>query len=238
MRATSTAHVLAIGVRAGDVEQTCGGTLLAMAERGYRTAIVDLAGEEDGSRSGSGPPTREAREAARILGTVGRRSAGLPSDRLENTPETREQVAAVIRDLRPSVVVLPYWEAHDPVHSRCSRIGYEACFVAGHPATGSAGQPHRPTKILFSTQYADVRPSFVVDVSRHFERRLQALLTCRPTLAGGPATRDRSGHAPADPMRMAARHYGAMIGAEYGEPFALRGTMAVDDIVRLRVRSL
>jgi len=38
-------------------------------------------------------------------------------------------------------------------------------------------EPHRPAKILYSSLYADVKPSFIVDISAQFERRMTALLS-------------------------------------------------------------
>ena len=233
-------HVLAIAAHPDDVEQTCGGTLLKMAERGYRTAILDLTAGEMGTRGTPQGRLEEATEAARVLRVAARRNAGLPDSRLENDFASRLRVASEIRALRPRVVILPYWEARHPDHSRCSRIGYEACFLAGLRKLELEGEPHRPVKILYSSIYADVRPSFVVDISSQFERRLQALLCYRSQyadqdLAAGlfPSEADV-----AERIRSAARTYGALIDVEYGEPFVVKETLQVEDVVRLGVRSI
>ena len=42
--------VLAIAAHPDDVEQTCGGTLLRMAEMGYRTGVLDLTAGDMGTR--------------------------------------------------------------------------------------------------------------------------------------------------------------------------------------------
>src|SRR5579863_5017564 len=106
-----TADILAIAAHRDDVEQTCGGTLLKMAERGYRTAILDLTQGEMGTRGTVEDRAREAEEAARIL-KVGRRQAlFIPDGRVENTHDNRVMVASVIRQLRPRVLILPYWQA-------------------------------------------------------------------------------------------------------------------------------
>ena len=47
---SAAADVLAIAAHRDDVEQTCGGTLLRMASRGLRTAILDLTQGEAGTR--------------------------------------------------------------------------------------------------------------------------------------------------------------------------------------------
>ncbi len=233
-------HILAIAAHPDSVEQTCGGTLLKMAERGYRTAILDLTAGEMGSRDTSAARLSEAKAAARTLRLSDRVNCGLPDSQLENDFDTRRRVAESIRSLRPSVVILPYWEARHPDHSRCSRIGYEACFLAGLRKLDAEGEPHRPSKILYSSVYAAVRPSFVVDISQQFERRLEALLCYRTQyadqeLAAGlfPTEQGLAGR-----IRAVARHYGSLIDAEYGEPFVTKEALLVDDVVRMGVRSL
>lgn len=233
-------HVVAIAAHPDDVEQTCGGTLLKMAERGYRTAILDLTAGEMGSRGTPKGRLAEAAEAARILHVGARRNAGLADSRLENNFESRLRVASEIRILRPRVVILPYWEARHPDHARCSRIGYEACFLAGLRKLDLESEPHRPLKILYSSVYADVRPSFVVDISSQFERRLQSLLCYRSQYADRKLA---SGLFPSEAevserIRSVARTYGALIDVEYGEPFVVKETLHVEDIVQLGVRSI
>ncbi len=123
--------ILAIAAHRDDVEQTCGGTLLKMAQRGHRTGILDLTAGEMGTRGTAEDREREAAEAARILQIAWRDNLHLPDARLENTLANRLQVARVIREQRPRVVILPYWKGRHPDHYTCSRLGYEACFLAG-----------------------------------------------------------------------------------------------------------
>ena len=89
-----------------------------------------------------------------------------PDARLENTVSVRMTLAAEIRNLRPRVVILPYWDARHPDHYRAAEIGFEACFLAGLKKLDEETAPHRPHKILYSSLYANVTPSFVVDITR------------------------------------------------------------------------
>src|SRR5512140_2632855 len=123
--------ILAIAAHRDDVEQTCGGTLLKAAQRGQRTAILDLTRGEMGTRGTAEERAREAADAARILGVSWRGALDIPDTRVENTHENRLKIARVIRMLRPQVVILPYWEARHPDHANASPLGYEACFLAG-----------------------------------------------------------------------------------------------------------
>src|SRR3954453_3190496 len=97
--------ILAIAAHRDDVEQTCGGTLLKGAERGQKTAILDLTRGEMGSRGTADDRAREAAEAAKILRVAWRGALDIPDTRVENLYENRVKVARVIRMLRPKVVI-------------------------------------------------------------------------------------------------------------------------------------
>src|SRR6202051_2490953 len=130
MSATSL-EILAIAAHRDDVEQTSGGTLLKMAQRGQRTGILDLTQGEMGTRGSAEDRAREAADAAKILGAGWRRALDIPDGRVENTWENRLKVASVMRETRPRVVILPYWKGRHPDHYTTSVLGYEACFLAG-----------------------------------------------------------------------------------------------------------
>jgi bacillithiol biosynthesis deacetylase BshB1 len=227
--------LLAIAAHPDDVEQTCGGTLIRMAERGYRTAVVDLTAGEMGTRGTPGQRLEEAAAAGRQMLLAERHNLHLPDARLENTLQARLALAAKIRELRPRVVILPYGRARHPDHYRASEIGFEGCFLAGLKKLDIEGRPHRPAKVLYSSIYADVRPTFVVDISAQFERRLRALLCYRSQYE----SRAEGAHlfpeqeAVAERIRAAARQYGMLIHARYGEPFVVREMMRVDDVMKM-----
>src|SRR5437868_15459265 len=117
---SSALDILAIAAHRDDVEQTCGGTLLKMAERGHRSGILDLTRGEMGTRGSAEDRAREAAEAAKILGVSWRGALDIPDTRVENTYENRLKIARVVRMLRPRVVILPYWEARHPDHAKAS----------------------------------------------------------------------------------------------------------------------
>jgi len=226
-----TVDALAIAAHRDDVEQTCGGTLLKLAEAGRHTAILDLTAGEMGTRGTPEQRAVEATEAARILQVGWRETLGLPDARVENSLDNRVKVAAVIRQLRPALVLLPYWEGRHPDHYTAAKLGYEACFLAGLRKLDTPGEPHRPKKIIYSTLYADVRPSFVVDISAQFERRLQALLAYHSQYDDQPEGGNLfpSQQQVRERVEAMARFYGMMVGARYGEPFLLKEVALVDD---------
>ena len=232
--------VLAIAAHRDDVEQTCGGTLLVQQALGFSTAILDLTQGESGTRGSAGERAAEAADAARILKVTHREALDLPDGTLVNSIENRLKVAAVIRRMRPRVVILPYWQGRHPDHYTSATLGYEACFAAGLRKLDLPGEPHRPYKILYASLYADVRPTFVVDITPHMETRLASLLAYRSQYGDQPAGGGL--FVPEADIRertfASARHYGLLAGVRYAEPFVQKEVALVSDLMHLPVASI
>lgn len=234
--------LLAIAAHPDDVELTCGGTVLKMAQRGYKVGILDLTKGEMGTRGTAEIRLREAAAAARLLGVRYRANLGLPDAHLELNDESKLAVARKIRELRPHAVILPYWEGRHPDHYNASKIAYEGCFWAGLKRLRLEGEPFRPFKVMYSTVYCDVRPTFVVDISAQFERRRRAIL-CYASQFKPPKSEKRSKvYLPLDKLEdetnLIARYYGRMVGVRYAEPFLVKEVLQVDDVVKFSVRSI
>lgn len=248
--------ILAIAAHRDDVEQTCGGTLLKAAQLGQRTGILDLTQGEMGTRGTSDDRAREADAAARILSVTWRRALDIPDGRVENTWENRLKVAAVIRETRPRVVILPYWKGRHPDHYTASVLGYESCFLAGLAKLGTGGEesgrtgsrqpeglalpPHRPFKIVYATLYYDIRPTFVVDITDQFEGKFASILAYTSQFSDQEAGKDLFPardeiRARVDSM---ARFYGMLGGVTYGEPFLQKEVGLVEDLLAIPVKSI
>ena len=232
--------VLAIAAHPDDIEQTCGGTLIRMADQGYRTGALDLTAGDMGTRGTPESRVEESEAAGREMGLAWRGNLHFPDARLENTISVRMTLAVKIRELKPRVVILPYWQARHPDHYHAAEIGYEACFLAGLKKLDEYSEPHRPQKILYASLYADVKPSFIVDISAQFERRMEALL-CYRSQYGEQA--EGAGLFPTEAeirerLGAVARFYGQQIGVRYGEPFVVKEAIRIDDVVAMPVRSI
>ena len=232
--------VLAIAAHPDDIEQTCGGTLLRMASMGYRCGALDLTAGDMGTRGTPEVRIEESRVAGERMQLAWRGNMYWPDARLENTVTARMSLALEIRNLRPAVVILPYWEGRHPDHYKASEIGYEACFLAGLKKLDEESEPHRPRKILYSSLYANVTPSFVVDISGQFERRMSALFAYASQYGEAAEGSDLFPKQTEIRERLGsiARFYGNLIGSQYGEPFIVKEVMRVDDIMSLGPRSL
>lgn len=238
--ATPALDILALAAHRDDVEQTCGGTLLKMAHRGYRTGILDLTQGEMGTRGTAEDRAREADEAARLLQVSWRRALDIPDGRVENTWDNRLKVARVLREVRPRVLILPYWKGRHPDHYTASILGYEACFLAGLAKLDLGAAPHRPFKIIYATLYYDIRPTFIVDISEEFEARFQSLMAYKSQYqdqAAGSELFPAQAEIRARVEAM-ARHYGMLAGVAYGEPFLQKEVGLVEDVMQIPVASI
>ena len=237
-----TLDLLAIAPHPDDVELTCGGTLLKMADAGYRTGILDLTQGETGTRGSPEIRAREAARAAKILRVQTRRNAGLPDAQLRVCDEYKAIIAEIVRELQPRTVILPYWEGRHPDHYTAAKLGYEACFLAGLKNYHVAGEAFRPFKLLYAAAYATVTPTFAVDITKQYERRRQAILAYLSQFNPSKRGARTKVFLPLDEleerMNFIARNYGRMIGVRYAEGFVVKEVLQVEDVVKMPVRSI
>jgi N-acetylglucosamine malate deacetylase 1 len=233
--------VLSIAAHRDDTELTCGGTVIKMVQAGYRAGVLDLSAGESGTRGNAVLREREAKKAAAIMGLVHRENLYLPDAGIEHRREYTLKIAQKIRELRPRTVILPYWEGRHPDHYTTGRIGYEACFFAGLAKLPLEGAAFRPHKIIYSSLYVPaLRPTFVVDITAQFEKKLKAILAYSSQFS---PRQDMQNLFPAradlrERVASLSRHFGLMIGVRYGEPYVTREVAQVDDVVKMPVRSI
>jgi bacillithiol biosynthesis deacetylase BshB1 len=234
--------LLAIFAHRDDAELNCGGTLAKTARLGKTVGILDLTQGEMGTRGSAELRAREAEAASKALGVSVRENLGLPDAGIVNTPATREQLARVIRRLRPRVVICPALEGRHPDHRIAAELVRDACFVSGLAKIAPDLPKHRPVKILHCLTYRQdfIRPTFVVDISRDFEAKLAAIRCYGSQFEG--ATQAGEVYPTGEPLEDVIGHhsayYGALIRAAHGEPYFTTEMMAVDDVTTLEVSTL
>lgn len=216
--------VLAVSPHPDDAELGCAGSLILAVGRGMRVAIADLSEGEMSSRGSPGLRAAEKTRAAERLGLCARYSVGLPDGRIGADPQHRLPLIELIRRTRPRLVLAPYKEDRHPDHVAASRLVVDACFWAGVSKIG-AGQPHRPERVYQYMIHQPFSPSFVLDISSVWDRKLAVISEYRsqffdperqaPTAISGAAFLR---HVEASSVVL-----GAMIGARHGEAFHLPG---------------
>ena len=258
VEAASADHwdVLGIGAHPDDVELGCGGTLALLAAAGRRVGIVHLTRGERGTRGSVAERFREAGRAARALGAVGVEFLDCGDGALRTGEPEEDALIEVLRRRRPEIVFAPAAPDRHPDHTRGAALVEAACFyaglgrrVVGAGATALSAPPHRPAAVFSYMQHDHFTPAFIVDVTSRWPAKMRALAAYQSqlhvSLQSGPARRLRgepmtkvSSREFAAAIEGRARHYGLLIGVEFGEAFAARGPLAVADPWLLRPAGL
>lgn len=235
----TTVDILAIAAHRDDVELSCAGALIKAKSSGRTTAVIDLTAGELGTRGSADTRAAEAAHAAEIMGLSARENLGLPDAGIVNTPETRALLAVAIRRFKPAVVIAPALGGRHPDHHVSAQLIRDACFVAGLAKVEPGTPAYRPRKVIHAVTHREdfAKPTFVVDISDEFERKLDAI-KCYGSQFDG-VTQAGEVYPNGDPLyevvRHHAAHYGTMIRCRYGEAFFTMETMRVDDIAALEV---
>jgi len=231
--------ILAIAAHRDDVELTCGGTLIKAAALGRTTAVIDLTQGELGTRGSAQLRGEEAGKAAVVMGLTSRENLGLPDGGVVNTPETRAKLLVAIRRFAPAVVIAPSIRGKHPDHTVASQLIRDACFAAGLKKLEPQVPAHRPRKVIHCLAYREdnVKPTFVVDITDTFEKKLEAVKCYSSQFDEAIQAGEvfPNGEPLYEIIRHQAAHYGSLIRTRYGEPFYTTETMRVDDIAALEV---
>ncbi|HET6451114.1 MAG TPA: bacillithiol biosynthesis deacetylase BshB1 [Spirochaetia bacterium] len=239
MEAAAAVDILAFGAHPDDVELAASGTLIKAARAGARTGVISLTRGEMGTRGTPEARAAEFAAAAEVMGLCHHEMLSLPDGRLHDDEPSREAVIREIREHRPRIVLLPHWEDRHPDHPATSRIVESAAFLAGLAKRDTGQATHRPAALLFYMSTWEFEPSFVVDVSDVIEEKQRALDAYRTQVyqksAAGvssePPTFIASEHF-RELILSRMAHYGHLIGKKYGEPFMVRGTLEVTDLLQ------
>lgn len=175
MTQNSPVDVLVFGPHPDDIEIGLGGTVALHAAAGHRVGLCDLTA---GELSSNGTPAQrqvEAAEAAAVLGAAWRENLGWPDGAIAPTPAVIRSAVDLIRRTRPRTIVIPYWDDRHPDHVASSHVLRTAVFTSGLRRYESADEAWRPDWTCFYFINDAATPSFVVDVSAHYQRKRDAL---------------------------------------------------------------
>ncbi|MDH3254299.1 MAG: bacillithiol biosynthesis deacetylase BshB1 [Acidobacteriota bacterium] len=233
-----TLDVLAIGAHPDDVELGCGGTLALLAAAGKRTGILHLTRGEAGTRGTAEGRIEEARRAGAALGVETVDFLDCGDGALRIGPDEENALIEKLRLFRPELVFGPPASDRHPDHGRSHQLVEAACFYAGLARRG-AGNPHRPATVFHYMQHDPFEARFIVDVTAVWESKVEALAAYESQLHQGDGGRG-TGRPDEPPTKIAsreyraavegrARHFGVLIGVEFGEPFGSRLPVAVSD---------
>jgi bacillithiol biosynthesis deacetylase BshB1 len=167
--------LLVFGPHPDDLEIGLGGTIARHAAHGSTVGLCDLTAGEMGSNGNVAERLAEAEAARVILGAAWRENFRWPDRGIAKDPAHLEQAVAFIRRHRPKVVAVPYWSDRHPDHGAASQVLTEACFDAGLRRYPAEGEAWKPDWICYYFINETGIPSFVIDVSDYYDRKIAAL---------------------------------------------------------------
>lgn len=225
--------VLSMMAHPDDAEIMSGGTLIKLKDQGYTVGIVDFTRGESGSRGDVDTRAAEARCASGVIGADVRANLAFPDAGVENTVANRERVVRAIREYRPRLVITHDLNNRNPDHTNTGLLVREACFTAGLLKYDTGQPPYRPNKIIYTMEYFDFTPTFMIDISAQYERKMQAIACYHSqtdSSSGGPKTYISSNRFLRE-IDARMRYYGSRLHVDYAEPFRMDAEVEVDDLV-------
>jgi bacillithiol biosynthesis deacetylase BshB1 len=173
--------ILAIGVHPDDVELGCAGTLMSAIAEGKKVGIVDLTRGELGTRGTAETRKIEARNAANILGIEVRENLGMADGFFQNDEQHQRILIQAIRKYQPTIILANALEDRHPDHGRSSKMVSDAAFLSGlrkivTELDGVVQKEWRPTYVFHYIQDRFLQPSFVVDISKYMDKKIESVL--------------------------------------------------------------
>ncbi len=231
---------LAIAAHRDDIEITCGGTVIKLTDEGHKVGLLDLTQGEMGTKGTAEDREQEADNAAEIMKASWRGNLRLRDSDVEVNRKNKLLLASIIRQSKPQLVILPYWQQRHPDHLAAHLLGYDACYLAGLAKLDLEGEPFRPRKIVYSSSFRDARHSFFIDISGQFERKLESVRAYRSQFDGSPQSKEifKPGVDIFEYMTTTAKYYGQLVGVKYAEAFSIKENILVEDLLNMPVRSI
>ena len=230
--AYAPADLLAIAPHPDDVEIFCGGIIAKSVAQGHNVAILDLTRGELSSRGTPELRAVEAAQAADLLGAQ-RYNLGLPDGGIREGDAQTSALAAVLRQIRPKVVLAPWKQARHPDHSAASQLIDRAVFFARLARASIPGEPHHVGRVVYYLQRVVPRADFLVDVSDVWSLKRDAIAahgSQTAPKADGPRTLVGAPDA-LTAIEARDRYWGAQLGVTYAEAFCTAAAVPVDDLV-------
>ncbi len=233
--------ILAIGVHPDDVELGCSGTLMKQIDAGYKVGILDLTKGELGTRGTAKLRMKEVESSSKILGVKVRENLGFEDGFFVNDKAHQLELIKIIRKYQPAVVISNAKYDRHPDHGRSAQLTYDACFLSGlskieTKLKGEKQKAFRPKALYHYIQAIHAEPDFVVDITKYFDRKQQAILAFKSQFFNPNSTEDEtfiSSPEFLEFVKARAMHFGVPIGVKYAEAFTLNRIPGVEDLMKL-----
>lgn len=227
--------LLVCGPHPDDLEIGIGGTIAKHASLGHTVGLCDLTRGELGTNGTPEERVKEAEAAREVLGARWRQNLGLPDGDIGGDPSHLRAIVEVIRRAKPKTIAVPYRRDRHPDHEAASRLLTRAAFASGLARFAAEGRMWRADWLLYYFINDSTRPSFVVDVSAHYDVKRAALACHRSQFAspetGAVATRLNT---PRFQQLIESRdaQFGALVGVAFAEGVVVRELMMREHLLK------
>lgn len=228
-------YILAFGAHPDDVELGCGGTIAKLISEGKTCVIIDLTKGELGTRGTDETRKAEATQSAKILGVAARENLGMKDGFLVNSEEYQMQIVKMIRKYRPEIVLANAIDDRHPDHAKAAKLVSDACFLAGLRKVetndnGETQEVWRPKQIFHYIQWKDIKPEFLIDISEHLEKKLEACMAFKTQFYDPKSTEPETPITSKDfyeSLTYRAQDLGRLSGVTYAEGFTTEKLIAM-----------
>lgn len=232
--------VLAIGAHPDDVELGAGGTVSKLIASGKKVGILDLTLGELGSRGSASIRTKEAMQAALILGLSVREQLNLGDGFLDADQNKKLEIIRIIRKYQPDVILANALNDRHIDHGNGARLTVEAAFLSGLTKIKTKYddklQDHwRPRTILHYIQDYYMQPTLVVDIQDHYQKKMDSILAYSSQFYNPNSSEPSTPISSKDFMlfldaRM--REMGRCIGCTHGEGFISSRPISIIELAK------
>ena len=233
--------ILAFAAHPDDAELSCSGTLLKHISMKEKVGIIDLTRGELGTLGNADLRQQETNKASKIMGLDVRENLSIPDGYFMNTPENQMKIIHVIRKYRPEIVLCNAIYDRHPDHAKASNLVSDACFYAGllkieSKHEGKTQKAWRPKNVYHYIQDRHITPSFIVDISEYFEKKMEVVLAYKSQFYKGEEENNDNPKTPIsskqflDSIRHRSSELGRTIGVAYGEGFTSERTVGLKNL--------
>jgi len=234
--------ILAIGAHPDDIELGCGGTILNEIHKGKKVGLIDLTAGELGTRGSVEKRKQESYKASKILGVDFRLNLGMKDGFIKNDEKSQIQVIRFIRKYQPDVIICNAPDDRHVDHAEASKLVVSSSFLSGlvkinTNLDNNNQKPWRPNNVYHYIQWKNLEPTFVLDISQHIEKKMEAVLSYDSQFYNPKSEEPDtliSSEKFLDSITARSADFGRLIGVEHAEGFIsnkLVGVKSLNDLL-------
>ena len=214
-------RILVVAPHPDDETLGAGGTIAKFSQQDHEVTVLVVSGHLPPvyRREDYETTVQEARSAFAVLGVKSSRFLEIPATMVGQQPVhvVNGQISEVVRDIEPHIVLCPFPDRHVD-----HRAVFDGVMVATRPIGAARGiEMVAAYETLSETHWnaphieANFAPNWVVDITEHMGRKLEAVGCYASQIPASPGARS------IDAVNALARFRGTQAGFGFGEAFQI-----------------